>query len=114
MSAATKHDQEKPRAELLPSAPLLAIAEVLTFGAQKYAAHNWRQGFDQSRLIGAAYRHLMAYNDGEDEDPESGLPHLAHLGCCVLFMLEQHLKGTGTDDRYLGQGKGVEARDHSA
>lgn len=99
MSAA-KFDGEKPRADLLPSAPLLMIAEVLTFGAKKYAAHNWRAGFDQSRLIGAALRHLLAYNDGEDTDPESGLSHLAHLGCCVLFMLEQQAKGTGNDDRY--------------
>ena len=104
-----KHDQEKPRAELLPSAPLLAIADVLTFGAQKYAAHDWRQGFDQSRLIGAAYRHLMAYNDGEDLDPESRLPHLAHLGCCVLFMLEQHIKQTGNDDRYREVADEIEA-----
>jgi len=96
----TKHDQEKPRTDLLPSAPLIEIAKVFTFGAKKYDAHNWRGGLQQSRLIGAALRHLLAYNDGEDLDPETGLPHLAHLGCCTLFMLEQHLKGTGEDDRY--------------
>lgn len=100
MTGGIKHDAGKPRAELLPSAPLLAIAEVLTFGAQKYAPHNWRKGFDQSRLIGAAMRHLLAYNDGEDTDPESGLSHMAHAGCCVLFLLEQIEKGTGRDDRY--------------
>lgn len=96
-----KADTEKPRMELLPFLPMLEIAKVLTFGAQKYDAHNWRGGIEQSRLIGAAYRHLGAYNDGEDVDPESGLPHLAHLGCCVMFMLEQHLRGTGRDDRYI-------------
>lgn len=98
----TKHDQGKPRWDLLPTQPLGAIAQVLTFGAEKYDAHDWRAGFDYSRLIGAAYRHLSAYNDGEDTDPESGLSHLAHLGCCVLFLLEQEAKGTGTDDRYKG------------
>lgn len=95
-----KFDTGKPRMELLPTQPLLAIARVLSFGAQKYDDHNWRGGFDYSRLIGAAYRHLSAYNDGEDTDPESGLSHLAHLGCCVLFLLEQEAKGTGNDDRY--------------
>lgn len=95
-----KHDGEKPRMELLPTLPLLEISKVMGFGAKKYSAHNWRGGMEQSRLIGAALRHLTAYNDGEDIDPESGLPHLAHLGCCVLFMLEQHLRGTGLDDRY--------------
>lgn len=86
--------------DLLPTAPLTEIAKVLTFGAEKYDAHNWRGGLKQSRLIASALRHLLAYNDGEDNDPESGLPHLAHLGCCVVFMLEQHVKGTGEDDRY--------------
>lgn len=95
-----KHDQEKPRTDLLPTAPLLKIAEVLGFGAKKYDAHNWRGGIEYSRLLGAALRHLLAFNDGEDIDPESGLSHLAHLGCCVLFLLEQEAKGTGVDDRY--------------
>lgn len=99
-AVALKYDGGKPRVDLLPSAPLLAIAEVLGFGADKYAAHNWRKGMDYSRLIGAAYRHLMAYNDGQDKDPESGLSHLAHAGCCILFLLEQEAKGTGTDDRF--------------
>ncbi len=102
-SGGTKHDSGKPPVELLPSAPLLMIAEVLGFGAKKYAAHNWRQGFNQSRLIGAAMRHLLAYNDGEDTDPESGLSHLAHLGCCVLFLLEHQAKGIGNDDRFRVQ-----------
>lgn len=97
-----KYDEEKPRTDLLPTAPLLAIAEVLGFGAKKYDAHNWRGGIAYSRLIGAAMRHLLAYNDGEDKDPESGLSHLAHLGCCVVFLLEQEAKGTGLDDRYKG------------
>jgi hypothetical protein len=97
---ALKYDGEKPRMELLPTAPMVEIAKVLTFGAKKYAAHNWRGGFDYSRLVGAAMRHLTAFNDGEDIDPESGLSHIAHLGCCTMFLLEQIQKGTGNDDRY--------------
>lgn len=102
--AGKKLDGEKARWELLPTAPLNAIAEVLTFGAKKYDAHNWRGGFEYSRLIGAAYRHLSAFNDGEDYDPESGLSHIAHLGCCVLFLLEQIEKETGLDNRYKRDG----------
>lgn len=100
MSGGTKNDQGKTRLELLPTAPLSMIAEVLDFGTKKYAAHNWRKGFDQSRLIGAALRHIMAYNEGEDLDPESGLSHMAHAGCCVLFLLEQIARNTGKDDRF--------------
>lgn len=97
---ALKFDTEKPRMELLPTAPLVGIAEILTFGAEKYAPHNWRLGFDYSRLIGAAYRHLSAFNDGEDLDPESGKSHIDHALCCLMFLSEQIKKGTGTDDRY--------------
>lgn len=97
---ALKNDQEKPRMELVPAGATLEIAKVLTFGAKKYAAHNWRKGFDYSRLIGALERHIAAFKEGEDTDPESGLPHMAHAGCCVMFLLEHQLKGYGKDDRY--------------
>lgn len=97
---ALKFDAAKPRMELLPTAPLVGIAEVLTFGAKKYEDHNWRHGFEYSRLIGAAYRHLSSFNDGEDTDPESGLSHVDHALCCLTFLSEQIKKRTGTDDRY--------------
>ena len=100
MTQALKFDNEKPGMDLLPVAAKRAIAEVFDFGAKKYARHNWRCGFNYSRLIAAAERHLDAFNDGEDLDPESGKSHLAHLGCCVLMLLESTIKGYGTDDRY--------------
>ena len=81
-----KYDGEKPRMDLLDADHLENVAKVLTFGANKYAAHNWRKGINVSRLIAAAYRHLGAINRGEDIDPESGLDHAAHLGCCVQFL----------------------------
>jgi hypothetical protein len=95
-----KHDDGKPRMGLLPTGPLREIAKVMTFGADKYGDHNWRGGFKWSRLTDAALRHLTAWNDGEDKDPESGLSHLAHVACCVLFLLEHEQKKLGNDDRY--------------
>ena len=97
---ALKFDGEKAGLDLIPVGAKKAIAEVFDFGAKKYARHNWRSGFNYSRLIAAAERHLDAFNDGEDLDPESGKPHLAHLGCCVMMLLESTIKGYGTDDRY--------------
>lgn len=96
----TKHDQGKPRMDLLPKELLEEVAKVLTFGAEKYDAHNWRGGMDWSRLIGACQRHLIAWNDGEDTDEESGLSHLAHAGCCIAFLLTYQATETGNDDRY--------------
>ena len=100
-----KLDQGKPRLELLPSKALESIAQVLNFGAVKYDPWQWTNGFNWSRLIGAAMRHMNAFNSGEDLDPESGLPHLAHLGCCVLFLLEHYHRVLGTDDRHKWEGK---------
>jgi len=100
LSVAVKADADKVRTDLLPVGPMLAIAEVLTFGAQKYADHNWRKGFKWSRLLGAAMRHLFSFLRGEDKDPETGLSHLAHLGCCVMFLLEHEQNKLGEDDRY--------------
>ena len=82
-----KFDQEKPRYELLDPAAIDMLARVLTFGAAKYAAHNWRGGLGWARLSAAAMRHLFAFVRGEDNDPESGLPHVAHAMCCCMFIL---------------------------
>lgn len=96
----TKHDTGKLRMDLLSVPALQARAEALAFGAEKYGDFNWRKGFNWSRLYGAALRHLLAHMNGEDKDPESGLSHLAHADCCIMFLLEHEIKGLGTDDRY--------------
>ena len=74
------------------------LSKVLTFGAQKYAAHNWRKGLHKSRLLGAALRHLFAYLGGQDKDPETGLSHAAHAMCCCMFILGLEHR-TDLDDR---------------
>lgn len=85
--AGMKHDGGKPRLSLIPGVALLEIAEVLEYGARKYAEGNWKQVRPLRRYLDAALRHLHAVADGEDLDPESGLPHLAHAGCSILFLL---------------------------
>lgn len=99
---ALKFDQEKVAVELLPMVALVEVSRVLTYGAKKYAVHNWRKGLLWSRLLGGALRHLFAWATGEDEDPETGISHLAHAACCVLFLLEFTKAGGGTDDRWKG------------
>jgi len=100
--AGQKFDSEKPPVDLLDTYALEQTALVLAFGARKYAAHNWRGGIRFSRLIGAAMRHLMAINRGEDIDPESGLPHAAHAACCVMFLLWMMHNRPDLDDRWKG------------
>lgn len=73
---------------------------MLAFGAGKYAPRNWEQGITYSRVWSAAMRHLTAWWQGEDSDVETGLSHLAHAGCCVLFLLAFTKRGMATlDDR---------------
>jgi len=97
---ALKFDDDKLPVNLLSSEALLQTAAVLKFGADKYSEHNWRQGFAWSRPLAAAMRHIMAFNDGEDKDPESGLSHLAHAMCCIMFLLEFEKTHRELDDRY--------------
>lgn len=97
--AGIKFDGGKPPIGLIPRSALVAEANALAFGAQKYGRDNWRGGMDWSRLVDAAFRHLAAFAEGEDNDPETGLVHLAHLKACASFLIEYHEKGLGTDDR---------------
>ena len=97
-----KKDSGKPSLfPILGAAQALAeIAAVLHFGAKKYAPSKWREGMNWSRLIDALLRHVTAFANGESTDPETGLSHLGHAGCCVLFLLTYQLENLGTDDRW--------------
>lgn len=99
-SSGRKDDQEKPRMDLIDADFLEGLAQVLTFGAKKYAAHNWRGGISYSRLIAASYRHLGALSRNEDYDGESGLGHVFHLACCVMFLSWMMTHRKDLDDRY--------------
>lgn len=83
-----KFDAGKLDYTLVPYEGLDEIVKVLMFGAAKYDRDNWRyvQGAKQ-RYLAAAFRHMTAYTKGEMVDCETGLSHLAHAGCCILFML---------------------------
>ena len=93
MSKGIKYDSAKPKMNLLPPKAILEVAKVLTFGAEKYDAENWRKLDDlQNRYTAGALRHIFAHMDGEELDPETNLSHLAHAMCCLLFKLEIELE----------------------
>ena len=96
---ALKYDQDKPRMDLLDPYAIEQLSHVLTFGAQKYAAHNWRKGLNKTRLIAAALRHIFAYLRGQDTDEETGLSHMAHAMCCCMFIIGLEHRAD-LDDRY--------------
>lgn len=85
----SKHDSGKPVMGAVPPNALLAVARVLTFGAEKYGRDNWQKVENMEvRYLDATLRHINAYQRGETVDPESGESHLAHAVCSLMFMLE--------------------------
>jgi hypothetical protein len=102
-SGGIKDNRGKPRVDLLPSKPLLAIAEVLGFGAQKYQPHNWRRGLPWGDTYASLQRHLLSWNAAEDLDPESKFSHLSNAGCQLMFLLEFVITDLGveTDSRFI-------------
>jgi hypothetical protein len=94
-----KFDVGKPTFRLISFDAIAAINKVLIFGGQKYGDRNWEKGMDWSRPWEACIRHLEAWMRREPHDPESGMSHLWHAGCCILFLITYELRGVGTDDR---------------
>lgn len=94
MSKGKKFDEGKLRWLLLPLVAVREVVRVLEFGAKKYGADNW-QGLPnaEDRYLNACLRHIVAYREGEVLDHESGLHHLAHAACCLLFVIYLDKRG---------------------
>lgn len=85
---------------LLPPEALRQIAYAHQVGEKKYGRFNWRDSkVSALTYVGAIYRHLGLWQDGEDNDPESGLSHLAHIAAGVNILLDAAYCGTLVDDR---------------
>lgn len=88
MAEGRKDDKGKVRWSLLPTGTVRAIVEVLEVGAKKYDVDNWKKVPDaRTRYYDAMMRHIEAWWGGQALDPEDNLHHLAHAGCCLLFLL---------------------------
>lgn len=95
----------KPEAHhLVPVEALAEVARIYGLGAEKYAAHNWRKGYEWSKSYASLQRHAQAFWGGEDLDPEFGTKHLGHVifhaMSLMVFMDEQR----DFDDRYKPEG----------
>jgi len=88
-SGPIKNDTGKTDWSLMPFDTLAEINKVLEFGAKKYAADNWKigRGLGTKRVLNACLRHIFAHMQGETRDPESGLPHLSHAACNLIFSI---------------------------
>jgi hypothetical protein len=83
-----KLDSGKLLMSLIPHEALTGMAEVLTFGAQKYVPNGWQTVPNgKQRYTDALLRHYCAYRSGEINDPESGLSHLKHMLTNIAFLV---------------------------
>lgn len=82
-----KFDTDKSRWDLLDYNFIEDLARVLTFGAKKYAPNSWQYVQDaENRYFAAAMRHLTAYRRGQTIDDETGISHLVHAACNLMFL----------------------------
>lgn len=96
------HGTRKPPLGLVPPVALIHMAKAMQHGADKYGAYNWREKAVRSTIyVDAAMRHLVRYLDGEDVDPDSGAPHIAHVAACMAVLMDATEVGNLEDDRPL-------------
>ena len=84
---ALRDDGGKLPIHLIPPESIMHLSRIFEYGAKKYSPDNWRKGMAYSRMYSSAMRHLLAFWNGEDEDRESQLPHLAHAAWNCLALL---------------------------
>lgn len=103
LTEGTKNDDGKLPYDLLSVDFLEGITKVLAFGATKYEPWNWAKGIKYSRVFSAMMRHLWAWHKGEELDSETGLNHLYHAACCLMFLCHyqsNRRQYKGFDDRF--------------
>lgn len=105
MEKGLRHNNGKSRWGLVDFDALLPMVEVLEFGAQKYADHNWKKGLPTIEICESMMRHLTAYMRGEDIDSESGKPHVGHILCNAMFLSYMTIYKKEFDNRFLDEAK---------
>jgi hypothetical protein len=99
---AMRYNQGKLQWSLMDMKSFEPMIRVLEFGAKKYARDNWKKGMFLSAIYDSLTRHMISFMAGEDNDPESGLPHIGHIQCNIMFMsyvLQHHPQLDDRPDR---------------
>lgn len=101
MDKALRYNVGKPKMSMLLEAgdALRGVTAVLEFGAEKYARSNFLKGLPYTEVVDSMLRHLTAFMQGEDIDPESKLHHAHHVACNALFLAQFVATHPQFDDR---------------
>tara|TARA_R110000772_G_scaffold54130_1_gene123543 strand:- start:61079 stop:61399 length:321 start_codon:yes stop_codon:yes gene_type:complete len=100
MEEGRRDNEGKIKWSLISWRALEPLVRVLSFGANKYSAHNWKKGLKYTEICESLQRHMNAFIDGEDNDPESKLTHVGHILCNAMFLSYMYLFRKDMDDRY--------------
>jgi len=100
MALGRRENEGKLRWSLVSFTALAPMVRVLMFGSEKYDDHNWKKGLKYTEIIESLQRHIIAFLEGEDDDPESKLSHIGHMFCNVMFLSYMTIFRPDLDDRH--------------
>lgn len=99
----------------VPANVMMEVGVALLEGAAKYGRHNYRiAGIRYSVYYDALMRHAMAWWEGEDLDPDSGLSHITKAISTLVVLRDAMLNDMATDDRPPSTKRFVEALNQKA
>jgi len=91
---------KKAPISVIPAGVIAEVGVALVEGAAKYGKFNYREaGVLASVYYDATMRHLMAYWEGEDIDPDSGLSHVTKAISSLVVLRDAMMQEMLEDDR---------------
>lgn len=94
-----RFNKGKPKPSLISPIATIGLAEVLTKNLKKYGRHNWQKGLPWTEVVDSLQRHVLKFLDGEDIDPEDGVPHVDKIAANAMFLQHYFRKNKKFDDR---------------
>lgn len=96
--------KKPPLLSMVSAASLLVLGQVMALGGRKYGPFNYRQNkVAASVYVDAMTRHMIAWNAGQDNDPESEVSHLGHVMACCSILIDALESDNLIDDRPKNQ-----------
>lgn len=84
----------------LPFPVIAELGVAMLEGGLKYGSHNYRHsGVRASVYFDAAMGHIMQWWEGEDIDPDSGMPHIVKAMASLAVLRDAQMMGLYSDDR---------------
>lgn len=103
MKVGERYNEGKLKWSLVSWKALEPMVRVLMFGAEKYTPNGWKDGLKYTEICESLQRHMNAFLDGEENDPESKLKHVGHILCNALFLSYMSMFRKDLDDRYVDE-----------